>query len=335
MDREIRILMVEDSPEDEELILYSLRKGGINFTSTRVETREDFAAALLEYGADIILSDYQLPSFDGISALAMAVIEAPHIPFIFVSGAIGEELALETLKGGATDYVYKDRLNKLVPAVNRALGEAREKQGRLRAEDGLRLALSKLQKVLEQTVNALASVTEIRDPYTAGHQRRVSQLASEIGNEFGLPSDMVEGIKVAGALHDIGKIAIPSEILTKPSKLVDVEFALVKGHSAAGYEILKDIDFPWPVAQAVYQHHERFNGSGYPRGLAGQDILPEARILAVADVVEAMASHRPYRPAHGIETALNEIVNGRGVLYDPEVADACLRLFRERGYRLA
>lgn len=334
MEQEIRILMLEDSPEDEELVLHALRKGGLKFTAFRVQTREDFAAALLEYRPDLILSDYQLPTFDGISALAMAVIEAPEVPFIFVSGALGEELALETLKGGATDYIYKEKLNKLVPSVDRALGEAREKKGRLRAEGGLKLALSKLQKVLEQTVNALASVTEIRDPYTAGHQRRVSMLACEIATEFGLHGDLVDGIKVAGSLHDIGKIAIPSEILAKPSKLLDVEFALVKGHSTAGYEILKDIDFLWPVAQTVYQHHERFDGSGYPCGLKGQDILPEARIIAVADVVEAMASHRPYRPAHGIDTALNEVARGRGVLYDPEAADACLRLFREKRYRL-
>lgn len=335
MDKKIRILLVEDSQDDEELVRHALEKGGIAFTTLRVQTQDDFATALIEFGPDIILSDYQLPEFDGISALAVAVIEAPEVPFIFVSGAIGEELALETLKGGATDYVYKSKLNQLAPAVHRALGEARERRARRRAEDSLRDTLAKLQRVLEQTVSALASVTEIRDPYTAGHQQRVSLLSSAIGEEFGLPQDIVEGIKVAGALHDIGKIAIPAEILTKPAKLVEVEFALVKGHSAAGFEILKDIDFPWPVAEAVYQHHERFDGSGYPRGLVSKDILPEARILAVADVVEAMASHRPYRPAHGIDAALNEITHGRGRLYDPEVSDACLRLFRQKGYELA
>ncbi|MHB8895526.1 MAG: HD-GYP domain-containing protein [Candidatus Geothermincolia bacterium] len=334
MTRETRILMVEDSPEDAELVRHALERGSLAFTIRRVQTREEFAEALGDYGPDIILSDYQLPTFDGISALAVAVIEAPDVPFIFVSGAIGEELAIETLKGGATDYVFKNNLSQLLPAVNRALEEARERQARRRAEEGLRQTLAKLQRVLDQTVSALASVTEIRDPYTAGHQRRVSMLASAIAREFGLPRDMVEGIHVAGALHDIGKMAVPAEILTKPTKLVDVEFALVKAHSAAGYEILKDIDFPWPVAQAVYQHHERMDGSGYPRGLEAKDIIPEAKILAVADVVEAMASHRPYRPAHGIDTALKEIIYGRGKLYDREVADACARLFHERGYKL-
>jgi len=334
MKRETRILMVEDSLQDARLIEHALKKGGIAFETTRVQTKDDFYSALEEFKPDIILSDYQLPSFDGISALAVAVIESPDIPFIFVSGAIGEELAIETLKGGATDYVHKDRLTQLVPAVNRALEETREKRARHRAEEGLRQTLTKLQKVLDQTVNALATVSEIRDPYTAGHQRRVSMLASEIAREFGLPKDIVEGIHVAGGLHDIGKIAVPAEILTKPTQLIEIEFELVKTHSAVGHEVLKDIDFPWPVAEAVYQHHERLDGSGYPRGLKGNAIIPEAKILAVADVVEAMASHRPYRPAHGIDTALNEIVHGRNKLYDPEVADACIRLFRERGYRL-
>lgn len=331
---EIRVLMVEDSPEDAELITRELRKGGFNLVAERVDTKGDFERALPDFEPDIILSDYHMPSFDGISALAIAVIEAPDVPFIFVSGAIGEELAIETLKGGATDYVYKDKLNQLAPAVRRALDETREKLGRRAAEEGLRRMVSKLQGVLDQTVQALASITEIKDPYTAGHQQRVADLARAIAREFGLPKDMVEGIHVAGTLHDIGKIAIPAEILTKPSKLLEIEFGLVKTHSQVGYQILERIDFPWPVAEAVRQHHERIDGSGYPRGLRRDQIIPQARILAVADVVEAMASHRPYRPAHGIDSALAEIMRGRGGVYDPEVADACIALFKERGYEM-
>lgn len=230
--------------------------------------------------------------------------------------------------------MYKDKLNQLAPAVRRALDETREKLGRRAAEEGLRRMVSKLQGVLDQTVQALASITEIKDPYTAGHQQRVADLARAIAREFGLPKDMVEGIHVAGTLHDIGKIAIPAEILTKPSKLLEIEFGLVKTHSQVGYQILERIDFPWPVAEAVRQHHERIDGSGYPRGLRRDQIIPQARILAVADVVEAMASHRPYRPAHGIDSALAEIMRGRGGVYDPEVADACIALFKERGYEM-
>ncbi len=332
MKREIRILMVEDNPDDFELIKHALTSSGISFQPLRVDTKEDFTRELEHFRPDLILSDYQLPTFDGISALAVAVIEAPDVPFIFVSGAIGEQLAIETLKGGATDYVFKGHLNQLAPAVSRALEEAREKRARRSAEDGLRQTLVKLQRTLDQTVEALASITEIRDPYTAGHQQRVAQISAAIGEEFGLPRDMVEGIRVAGTLHDIGKIAVPAEILTKPSKLLEMEFGLVKTHPQVGYQILKGIEFPWPVAEAVLQHHERLDGSGYPRGLSKNEIISEARILAVADVVEAMASHRPYRPAFGIDMALEEILRGRGTIFDPEVCDACIRLFEEKGF---
>jgi HD-GYP domain-containing protein (c-di-GMP phosphodiesterase class II) len=150
---------------------------------------------------------------------------------------------------------------------------------------------------------------------------------------MGLPKDKIDGIRMVGSIHDIGKLSIPAEILSKPTKLTDLEFSLIKEHSRSGYEMLKDVESPWPLAQIVYQHHERMNGSGYPRNLKGDEIIIEARIMAVADVVEAMASHRPYRPALGIEAALEEIVKNKGILYDNTVAEACLRLFREKGYK--
>jgi HD-GYP domain-containing protein (c-di-GMP phosphodiesterase class II) len=181
----------------------------------------------------------------------------------------------------------------------------------------------------------MAVVVETRDPYTAGHQRRVSDLARAIATEMNLSRGRIDGIRVMGSIHDIGKISVPAEILSKPTKLTDIEFGLIKAHSSAGYDILKEIEFPWPVAEIVLQHHEKLNGFGYPRGLKGNEILPEAKIICVADVVEAMASHRPYRPALGIEKALEEIFQNRGILYDPDVVDACLRLFREKGYVLA
>ncbi len=149
---------------------------------------------------------------------------------------------------------------------------------------------------------------------------------------MGIPKDQIEGVRMAGMIHDLGKISVPAEILSKPTRLTDIEFALIKTHSQIGYDILQDIDFLWPIAQMVLQHHEKMNGSGYPQGLSGEDILPESRILCVADVVEAMASHRPYRPALGIEKALKEIQQNRGTLYDPEVADACLKIFNEKGF---
>jgi len=167
-----------------------------------------------------------------------------------------------------------------------------------------------------------------------GHQQRVADLARSIATEMGLSADRQDFIRTASSIHDIGKIAVPAEILSKPTKLTDLEFGLIKTHSQSGYDILKDIEFPWPVADVVLQHHERMDGSGYPHGLKGENISLEARILAVADVVEAITSHRPYRPALGIDVALEEISRNRGILYDADVVDACLKLFREKGYTL-
>ena len=198
----------------------------------------------------------------------------------------------------------------------------------------LEKSLEKMKRILMQEVSSLGTALMIRDPYTSGHQRRVVRLAAAIAEEMGCSMDQIEGITVAGNLHDIGKINIPSEILSKPGKLSDLEFAIVKTHSLAGYEIIKDIEFPWPVAEVIMQHHERMNGSGYPQGLAGEDILAEARIVAVADVVEAMFSHRPYRAALGMDRALEEIIRNRGILYDADVVDACLMLIQEKGFKL-
>jgi putative nucleotidyltransferase with HDIG domain len=180
----------------------------------------------------------------------------------------------------------------------------------------------------------MVAAVESRDPYTAGHQIRSADLARAIATEMGLPPEKIDGIRTAGAIHDIGKLSIPAEILSKPTKLSAIELSLIKEHSLKGYEMLKDVESPWPLAEMVYQHHERMDGSGYPRNLKGDEILMEARILAVADVVEAMASHRPYRPGLGIDAALKEIEKNKGIFYDDAVADACLRLFREKGFIL-
>jgi PAS domain S-box-containing protein len=194
--------------------------------------------------------------------------------------------------------------------------------------------VEQLQIAVMSTVEVATTLSEMRDPYTAGHERRVGKIAAAIGTELGLEAQRIEGLRVAGYLHDIGKITIPTEILSKPGKLSAVEFKLIRGHAQAGYDVLKNVDFPWPVAEVALQHHERMDGSGYPGGLKGDAILLEAKILAVADVVEAMCSHRPYRVALGIEAALAEIERGRGTVYDPVVVDACLKLFREKSYTI-
>ncbi|KAF0117913.1 MAG: response regulator receiver [bacterium] len=177
-------------------------------------------------------------------------------------------------------------------------------------------------------------MVETRDPYTAGHQRRSADLARAIANEMGLSQEQVDGIRIAGLIHDLGKMYVPSEILSKPGRITDLEYSLIKTHPQAGYDILKNIGFPWPIAQIVLQHHERIDGSGYPFGLLGKDILIEAKVLAVGDVVEAIASHRPYRPSYGIDKAFEEISKNKGILYDSQIVDACLRLFNEKGYQL-
>jgi PAS domain S-box-containing protein len=205
---------------------------------------------------------------------------------------------------------------------------------RLQAEEKLRETLESLRKSIKTTIQVLGTVSETRDPYTAGHQKKVADLARAIATEMKLPQDKIEGIRMAGAIHDIGKISIPSEILCKPITLTDLEFSIIKAHTQYSYEIMKDVESPWPLADIVYQHHERINGSGYPQGLKGENILMEARILAVADVVEAMISYRPYRPALGVEMALAEIEQNAGTLYDRNAANACLKLFREKGFSL-
>jgi len=213
-------------------------------------------------------------------------------------------------------------------------GIARDITERKLSEEKLQHTLDSLRKAFGTTVQVLVSAVETRDPYTAGHQIRSANLARAIASEMNLPQDKIEAIRMAGPIHDIGKLSVPAELLSKPTKLTEIEFSLIKEHARTGYAMLKDVESPWPLAEIVYQHHERMDGSGYPRHLKGEEILMEARILAVADVVESMASHRPYRPAIGLNKALEEIGNNKGTLYDADVVDACLRLFREKGYQL-
>jgi len=199
-------------------------------------------------------------------------------------------------------------------------------------EGELKQKLEHVNETLKKTVESITRMTEIRDAYTSGHQQRVAKLACAIARDMGLSKEQIEGIRVTGLLHDIGKIAVPIEILTKPSRLSVFEFNIIKTHPEIGYEIVKGIEFPWPVAQALFQHHERLNGSGYPMGLAGEKIILEAKILGVADVVEAMSSHRPYRPALGTAKALGEILQKKSTLYDPHVVDSCVRIFKEQDF---
>ena len=457
MDKPLRVLLIEDSEDDAVLILRELRKAGYTPVSERVETEYTMRSALSSQKWDIILSDYNMPEFCAAEALSVYRECGIEVPFIIVSGAVGEEKAVQLMKEGAHDYVMKDNLKRLVPAIERELKESEDRKSRKIAEDSYRksdfivnasrdmmalinrsgifetvnssfckifgkerqqeivghsvseiwgqevyeqkikpclercqngedintedwfdmegmgtqcLEISyipyrnsngvvthaimaahnitnrkmaeqeldksyrNLQKTLEETVNALSALVEMRDPYTAGHQNRVAGIARAIAQELGLSEDAAQGIWVASLIHDIGKVRVPADILSRPAHLSSAEFELIKEHPQTGYEILRKIDFPWPIAEIVLQHHERINGSGYPLGLKGDEILFASRIIGVADVVEAMTYHRPYREALGLDAALDEIKENKGILYDSDVVDACIKVFLEKGLAL-
>jgi PAS domain S-box-containing protein/putative nucleotidyltransferase with HDIG domain len=452
----LRVLIVDDSDDDANLVIRKLRGGNYEPQWERVDTAEAMKNALEREEWDIILCDYKMPNFSAQAALRLAQKKNIDIPFIIVSGAIGEDTAVEAMKSGAHDYLMKDKLAKLVVAVEREIREAQNRNEKKKAEKNLRESeeryrllvenahesiiitqgtkivfanraaaentcysvealtsedftkfihpddvnmvgnyhmrrlngeqvpsvytfkiickdgtvkwvelnaaliqwkkksatlnflnditerklldeernenYKRIKETLDATVNSIAMIVEARDPYTTGHQMRVSLLARAIAKEMGLNEDHTNFIGTAAIIHDIGKISIPSEILSKPTELTALEFELIKIHPQSGYNILKDINFPWPVATVILQHHERMNGSGYPQKLTGEDILLESRILAIADVVEAISSHRPYRPKLGIQFALEEISQNRGILYDANVVDVCLKLFAEKNF---
>ncbi len=257
--------------------------------------------------------------------------------------------ARQQLRDGASTAAYEVHMNRLDGSVvelgvqlvlaefegqRTTVGMVQDIGERKRAQNEIKGYIARLEHTTESTLRAVALMIEQRDPYTAGHQRRVGELAAALGAEMGLSEHTVKGLRLTGYVHDIGKISVPAELLSKPSKLSAIEFELIKSHAQSGYDILKNVDFPWPVAEVILQHHERPDGSGYPRGLKGDTIILEARVVAVADVVEAMTLHRPYRHGLGIERALAEIEHGRDKRYDAAVADACLRLFRDKGFVL-
>ncbi len=255
------------------------------------------------------------------------------IPLISKDEVIG---ALQFRSTELNTYSEKDMklAERVASQIAGAIANAQLFLERKKVEKELEKTLDSLRKALGVTIQVMVSAIETRDPYTAGHQIRVADIARAIAAVMELPQEKIDFIGMVGSIHDIGKLSIPAEILSKPTKLSELEFSLIKEHAQKGYEILKSVESPLPLAQIVYQHHERMDGSGYPRHLKGDDILIEARILAVADVVESMSSHRPYRPAMDLDIALDEIIQNKSKLYDPDVSDACLKLFKEKGYKL-
>jgi len=274
-----------------------------------------------------------------------------HIPVIIVSSVEEMDSVARCIEMGATDHLPKPfepvllharinaslatkRLHEQQELSHKQMEEySRQLESRvLEQTKQLRESYESLRRTQEETVFALSSLVEIRDPYTAGHQKHVSQLACAIASEMGLPENQIEGIRVAGILHDIGKVCVPAEILSKPGRISEIEFAVISTHPQVGYDILKTVESPWPIAQIVFQHHEKLDGTGYPIGASSDKILLEAKILSVADVVEAIAYHRPYRPALGTATAMEEVSKKSGVHFQPEAVAACMAVFQEKDF---
>ncbi len=337
-DKGISVLCIDD----EEMIRWTigdyLEDSGYN-----VFKAEDGKAGLKMFyktKPDIILVDLMMPEVDGFEVLSKVKEVSPETPVIVISGTGVIQDVIEAIRRGAWDYLTKPIQDLAV--LEHVLNKALEKASLIRENENYRkvleekvrertLALEKtnnqLRANLQETVKALSVMTDKRDPYTAGHQKRVGILALSIAKEMGLPSEKIEAISIASLLHDIGKIYVPAEFLSKPTRLEYEEMEVIKKHSFMGYDILININFPFPIADIVYQHHERLDGSGYPLGLVSEDILLESKIIAIADVVEAMSSHRPYRPALDVEKAIGEITKNRGKTYCPECADAFFKLY--------
>lgn len=332
-----RVLIVDDEKSIRLTLAEFLRKEG-----HEVETAEEVDQALvllIKTDFDLVITDIIMPRISGIELLQKIRQSKPDTQVIIMTGEPTVETAVKAVQAGAYDYISKPIVkNMLIKVVTQALHlkdvtdkkkilEDMNKKYRRNLENLVEERTKDLHDSMQSTIMVLASMVTLRDAYTAGHQMRVGNLAAEIGKEMDLPQGMIEGLRVTGYLHDIGKVTLPAEILAKPGKITKLEFEIIKTHAAQGYEILKDIRLPWPIADVIYQHHERKDGSGYPDGLKNEEIMMEARVLIVADVVEAMSSHRPYRTSLGIEAALQEIRENSGTLYDADVSEACLRLF--------
>ena len=356
-----KILIVDDNSVFRESLAEVLVSNG--YTVEAAATGEAAIDILAKSAPDLIISDLLMPGIDGfeLCRYVRSSKTLPNIPFIFCSGFFPQKEQEDLSRLLAVDDFFDKPVDfeKLLSAINRNLKKAsskndgyiesdkeffseahadlvqsklwsaleRERRQTARAES----LVLQLEKNLESFIASVAKAVEARDPYTAGHQRRVAMLAVAIAEEMGLNENTVVGIKFGASIHDIGKIYVPSELLVKPAALSSLEFEMIKTHPKVGHDILSGIDSPWPIADIAYQHHERINGSGYPQGLKGSEIILEARVIAVADLMEAIMSHRPYRASLGDEAALEEIRVNRGILYDESVVDACLKVF-ERGF---
>jgi putative nucleotidyltransferase with HDIG domain len=335
-----RILVVDDEEAIRILLSQIMEMGGYvyNLAADAKEAR----TALENQNIDLVLCDNKMPGESGISLVQYIRKKYPEIAVIMLTGLDDPEIAKTAREIGTFGYMIKpfkpnELMINIANALHRRELESANKAYRKNLEHlvhertaELQETLDKLRKAMMGIIQGMTLTVEVRDPYTAGHQRRVANLARYIATDMGFSEHQVDGIRTAGVLHDLGKVSVPVELLTKPSRLTEIEFKMIQTHPQVAFDILKEIDFPWPIAQIVYQHHERMDGSGYPSGTSDEAILFEARIIAVADIVEAMVSHRPYRPALGIEEAMKEISRKKGTMYDAHVVDACVGLFRNK-----
>lgn len=338
------ILVVDDEKSIRVTISEFLKRDGYEVLTA--ENAEAALAMLDARGFDLVLTDIVMPRFSGVALLKEIHDRQSNVQVIMMTGEPTVETAVEAVRSGARDYLAKPiARGELLKAVHQAVGykmllddkQRLERENAAQKLDLERLVEERTRKMRQAMLNtayAAAAMLDLRDPYTAGHQRRVGTLAGDIGREMGLSADMVEGLNVIGCIHDVGKIMVPTDILNKPGHISPLEYELIKEHARKGFEVLRDYEMPWPVAEIVYQHHERLNGSGYPRGLRGDEIWIETYIISVADVLEAMMTHRPYRPSLGLAAALDEIISNRGVLYHPDVVDVAVSLFGEKKYQL-
>ena len=326
----IHILVVDDEESIRDIMQRAIKNAG--YACNIAENTAEALRVLEENTIDVVITDIVMPGASGIQLLEM--VKEKYNADVMVMTGFAEGLKYEEIiEKGACDFIQKPVSTKeLLIRLKRVLRERAIITERNNAEKELKKSFDKLRRILEETVNALGAALEKRDPYTAGHQQRVARLACTIAEEMGLSEAQIEGIRMAGLLHDIGKISSPTDILNKPSRLSKNEFNLIMEHPQTGYDILKDIEFDQPVAEIVRQHHEMMDTSGYPQSLTAEDILLEARILTVADVVEAISSNRPYRQALGKNKALDVITQKRGILYDAVVVDTCLKLFNDKEF---
>jgi putative nucleotidyltransferase with HDIG domain len=327
---EVQVLIVDDDEAIREMLMHGIKHFGIPCRAAG-----DGPAALeilASHPIDVVISDINMPGMDGLELIGR-IKERYECDVMMMTGLVQDYTYEEIVGRGASDFIQKPvRIPEFIARLKRILAERETRAERNQALIEVQRNLDKFKRAMDGIVQAISLAVELRDPYTAGHQERVAQLACAIAADMGLPQDRIYGLRMAAIIHDLGKITIPAEILCKPGKLLPLEYELIKNHVQAGYDILKKIEFPWPLAEIIYQHHERMDGSGYPNGLAGEAILMEARIIAVSDVFETIASHRPYRPSLGVNRAVEEITANTGRLYDPQVAAACIRIVEEQDF---